>query len=242
MRFWLGLLLTVVVFSLLVKLGFWQLSRGEAKQETELMLSHREEQAPLPLPLALERHRNEPLTGLNVSSYISPLPLVSNVTFLLDNQIYNGKVGYLAYQVVTDGAERFFLLERGFVAGTRQRSLLPDVEWLSKEQNLIGRLYQKSTNPLSTDLGLETTTPFRIQNLNIPEISEQLGFELAPYVFQPKQESWPYPQPWQPLPMLSSKHFGYAVQWFSMALAFGVLCVYVLVRALKVVQDKANVE
>ncbi|MGF1721873.1 SURF1 family protein [Vibrio kyushuensis] len=253
-RFWFGLLLTLVVFSLLVKLGFWQLSRGEAKQQTELALSQRADQEPIPLALAIRRYQNQPLTGVKVTVDIKPLPLKSDVTttkistsplenkvtFVLDNQTYQGTVGYLAYQVVSDSKGMYFLLERGFIAGSKQRSQLPVVQWLNTPQTLSGRLYQKSTNRLSTELGLEDTSPIRIQNLNLPALSQELGIELAPFVFQPQHVSWPYPQPWQPVPMYSAKHFGYAIQWFSMAVVFAILCIYVLVRAMKTVRDNAN--
>ncbi|MGC9459117.1 SURF1 family protein [Vibrio genomosp. F10] len=239
-RFWFGMLLTVVVFSALVKLGFWQLSRGEDKQQVESELSQRLDAPPISLDLAVSRFDLHSLTGVKVSVDVTPLPLSDVATVLLDNQTFEGKVGYLAYQVVSDGDQRFFLLERGFVAGLKQRSQLPNVTWIDEPQTMEGRLYQKSINPLSSDLGLEMTNPLRIQNLNIPELSRELGLTLEPFVFQPQQDGWPYQQPWQPVPMRSAKHFGYAVQWFSMALVFALLSGYVLVRAVKKIKRQGH--
>ncbi|WGV98717.1 SURF1 family protein [Vibrio sp. YMD68] len=239
-RFWFGMLLTVVVFSALVKLGFWQLSRGEDKQQVESELSQRLNAPSISLDLAVSRFDLQSLTGVKVSVDVTPLPLSDVATVLLDNQTFEGKVGYLAYQVVSDGDQRFFLLERGFVAGLKQRSQLPNVTWIDEPQAMEGRLYQKSINPLSSDLGLEKTNPLRIQNLNIPYLSRELGLTLEPFVFQPQQDDWPYLQPWQPVPMRSAKHFGYAVQWFSMALVFALLSGYVLVRAVKKIKIQGH--
>ncbi|GAK83046.1 cytochrome oxidase biogenesis protein Surf1 [Vibrio ponticus] len=46
---------------------------------------------------------------------------------LLDNQTYNGEVGYLALQLVRAIDGRNVLLELGFVAAKSSRSDLPDV-------------------------------------------------------------------------------------------------------------------
>ncbi|PMJ98707.1 hypothetical protein BCU12_04155 [Vibrio sp. 10N.261.55.A7] len=250
MRFWLGLSLTVVVFSLLVKLGFWQLSRGEVKFEIEQALKQREQQAPISLEALSKVSDQSALTGIRVVTHVQPFQSWPNANdvgteqtdtvVLLDNQTYQGKVGYLAYQVVSDGIGRHFLLERGFVSGSNDRSILPLVNWVEQPQRFVGRVYQKSANPLSRELGFEETSPPRIQNLNIPELSKRLGIELESYAFQPQMPGWPYAQPWQPLPMYSAKHFGYAVQWFSMAFVFASLCLYVLIRALKLIRHNAN--
>ncbi len=216
----------------------------------EQALEQRKHQAPMSLDALAKETDQSALTGFRVTSRIEPFGSrleSGNVskdatTLLLDNQTYQGKVGYLAYQIVSDGTGRYFLLERGFVEGTKQRSVLPSVKWLDQPQQLIGRVYQKSTNPLSSELGLEETTPLRIQNLNIPQLSKTLGIELENYAFQPQHPSWPYAQPWQPLPMYSAKHFGYAVQWFSMSFVFAFLCLYVLIRALKLIRHNANSE
>ncbi|ELK8442709.1 SURF1 family protein, partial [Vibrio vulnificus] len=92
-------LLTLVVFTLLVKLGLWQLSRAEEKSQLEIELQQRALQAPQPLldVLNVENAAVFSMTGVRVETNVAPsaLPIV-----LLDNQTWNGKVGYLAYQVM----------------------------------------------------------------------------------------------------------------------------------------------
>ncbi|GAM72174.1 cytochrome oxidase biogenesis protein surf1 [Vibrio sp. JCM 19236] len=59
-------LLTVGVFVLLVKLGFWQLSRGEEKLGFEEDLSARDSMAPLSLEQIESKVGKEVLTGTHL--------------------------------------------------------------------------------------------------------------------------------------------------------------------------------
>lgn len=55
-RFWVAVGLTVVVFSLLVKLGFWQLERGQEKQALEQAILARADSAYQALGEVLEEN------------------------------------------------------------------------------------------------------------------------------------------------------------------------------------------
>ncbi|TRN24771.1 SURF1 family protein [Vibrio furnissii] len=226
-KVWVGAVLTVVVFALLVKLGFWQLARGEEKLHLETRLAARAQMAPLSLATALERYPMAELTGLRVTVTFDPH---TDATFLLDNQTFDGKVGYLAYQLAKQQDGHWMLIERGFVPAGNDRRVLPQVDWLTEPQTLTGRLYARSTNPFSDALGLEAGNPHRIQNLNVEALSQWLGTPILPVAFQPQQANWPYPQPWQPLAMSAQKHFGYALQWFTMAAVLAVIVLVIGVR------------
>ncbi|WP_272945988.1 SURF1 family protein [Vibrio mexicanus] len=239
-RFWLGLTLTVGLFCLLVKLGFWQMSRGEEKQLFEEQLLKQQSVIFEGMDALLESFSSRgidvsqnnalsPITGTRIEMDVVP---IAGQYLLLDNQTYQGKVGYLAYQLVKSQGH-YVLLERGFVNAKSSRDVLPMVDWLVDPIRLVGRVYQKGSNPLSQELNLELTSPNRVQNLNLPELGDVWGVELLNFVVQPQLEGWPYPQPWQPVPLSSQKHFGYAVQWFSMAAALFVLSGYVLFRLVK---------
>ncbi|TON79686.1 hypothetical protein CGH50_27515, partial [Vibrio parahaemolyticus] len=88
-----------------------------------------------------------------------------------------------------------------------------------------------SMNPLSSELMPEMGEGIRVQNLNVSELNELLNVELMPAVLQPDNlENWAYPFPWNPLPLTSAKHFGYAGQWFVMAGVFLLLTMVVCIR------------
>ncbi|MGI2946236.1 SURF1 family protein [Vibrio diabolicus] len=231
-RFWVATGLTVVVFSLLVKLGFWQLERGQEKQALEQAILARADSTYQTLGEVLEENdwREGSILGKKVEANVVPqaFPVI-----LLDNQTHQGNVGYLAFQVVSmsDESGTYALLELGFLEGIADRSVLPTVTTLEVSTFITGRLYRKSANPLSSELMPEVGDAIRVQNLNIAQLNQLLNIELMPAVLQPDNlKNWPYDFPWNPLPLNSAKHFGYSIQWFSMAGVFLLLTLIVFVR------------
>lgn len=220
----------MVGFWLLINLGFWQLSRAEEKVQLEQRLIARQHAPPVSLA-SVSDTGDAYLTGVYVEANLVPQ---AGKYLLLDNQTHSGQVGYLAYQLMTNESHHNVLVERGFIAHQGSRSTLPTVSWLEQPLITTGRLYQRSLNPLSNELMPEVEhSPIRIQNMNIDQLARLWGQKIAPYILQPQQEVWPYPQPWQPVPMVSSKHYGYAFQWFAMAFALAVLSGWALYRALR---------
>ncbi|SQH74739.1 conserved protein of unknown function, might be SURF1-like protein [Shewanella benthica] len=218
-------LCSLAMFLILIKLGFWQLERAEMKQKWQTELTHRQSSAPLTYAQLISFPAAEQVTGYRLSVQASP---ASSHIFLLDNQVFNGRVGYLALQPMQIAQEGpWMLVELGFIAAGLDRLILPDVDVITAEVNLNGRLYQKQANPMSSALLPEPGWPKRIQNLNLSAISQLLGKPLAPAVLQPDHlDGINLPHPWTPIPLSSQKHLGYALQWFSMALAFALLMLY----------------
>ncbi len=216
---WLGAVLTVGAIIILVKLGFWQVERGAEKQHIEAQLELR---ARLPVQRLSALNASpviDSYTGIKVSASLTP---VADRYLLLDNQTFDGQVGYLAYQLMQTKDGQYVLLEVGFVSALASRQVLPDVDWLVSSSHYEGRLYQRQRNPLSYQLQIEEGKVARIQNLNLTELENLWHIELLPYLFQPQQADWPYAQPWQPVPLASTRHYGYAIQWFGLAIA--LLC------------------
>ncbi|MDO6678099.1 SURF1 family protein [Shewanella sp. 4_MG-2023] len=222
-----GLLLvvTVSVFSILVKLGLWQLDRGIQKQAWQATLSERQASSELDYHTFLTLDSSGPLTGYRIKVTAKP---VNEQILLLDNQVYNGQVGYLAYQVFAISAtEPWLLVELGFTAANKDRRILPDLAPLPAAQyQLTGRVYQRQTNPLSDQLYVEQFTVenrdvIRFQNLNLVALAEKIGHQLAPAVLQPDiTPNMTLAKPWTPIPLSAQKHQGYALQWFTMAAVF----------------------
>jgi len=219
------MMVTVSLFLFLVKLGFWQLSRAEEKELWQSQLTTRQTDAPLSYVELLSRSQVEPLTGYRLNVSVHPL---TDKIFLLDNQVFNGRVGYLALQLMEISPDKpRLLVELGFIPATGDRSSLPAIKPITMTQNLTGRLYQKQSNPMSSALMAEPGWPKRIQNLNIGEMSELVNQPIAVAVLQPEQlEGSDLPHPWKPIPLSAQKHRGYALQWFSMAFAFAILVLF----------------
>nr|WP_210147254.1 SURF1 family protein [Shewanella sp. WXL01] len=240
------ILITVAVFSALVKLGLWQLDRAKQKQTWQQTLSERQQQRQLSyseiLAQLAEQQADEfsLLSGYQLALTATP---VNEQILLLDNQVYQGQVGYLVFQLLTvSPSQPRLLLELGFVAGSKDRRILPSVQPLPIEQvELTGRVYQKQINPMSQQLQAEMGNPLRFQNLNIAELSELLQTPIANLVLQPNSlANQQLPQPWQPIPLGAQKHQGYALQWFTMAAVFLSLMLWLAVRFIRKQQVSVN--
>ena len=249
--FWIAVVLTVVSVGILIKLGLWQLDRGNEKLRYEQQLSERAQQSSRSLDAVISELQNsrtqaqdlseqQSLNGLKVDV---TLETSSGLVILLDNQINQGAVGYVIYMLgevrFKDEnnslvAEKQLLIDLGFVAASNDRRELPQLGNITLPTKLSGRLYTRSVNPISHELGLENTTPKRIQNINITALSEYTGQAVLPFVFQPQSlESWPYELLWRPTAMKSEKHFGYSFQWFVMAAVLLFLMLLIGYRYLK---------
>ncbi|MEZ9859337.1 SURF1 family protein [Vibrio splendidus] len=249
--FWIAVVLTVVSVGILIKLGLWQLERGNEKLCYEQQLSERAQQSPRSLDAVISELKgsrtqaqgSSELPSLNGLRVDVELETPSGLVVLLDNQINQGTVGYVIYMLgevrFKDEnnslvAEKQLLIDLGFVAASNDRRELPQLGNITLPTNMSGRLYTRSVNPLSHELGLENTTPKRIQNINITALSEYTGQDVLPFVFQPQSlESWPYELLWRPTAMKSEKHFGYSFQWFVMAAVLLFLMLLIGYRYLK---------
>ncbi|TKF83740.1 SURF1 family protein [Vibrio sp. F13] len=249
--FWIAVVLTVVSVGALIKLGLWQLDRGNEKLRYEQQLSERAQQSFRSLDTVISEWKGSrtQAQGTSEQQFLNGLKVdveletPSGLVVLLDNQINQGTVGYVIYMLgevrFEDGnqslvAEKQLLIDLGFVPASNDRRELPQLGSITVPTKMSGRLYTRSINPLSHELGLENTTPNRIQNLNIAALSQYTGQEVLPFVFQPQSlDSWPYEMLWRPTAMKSEKHFGYSFQWFVMAAVLLFLMLLIGYRYLK---------
>ncbi|MEZ8543004.1 SURF1 family protein [Vibrio splendidus] len=249
--FWIAVVLTVVSVGALIKLGLWQLERGNEKLRYEQQLSERAQQSSRSLDAVISDWKDSRIQEQGASEQLSlnglkvdvELETPSGLVVLLDNQVNQGTVGYVIYMLgevrfkdenESLVAEKQLLIDLGFVAASNDRRELPQLGNTTLPTKMSGRLYTRSVNPLSHELGLENTTPKRIQNINITALSEYTGQAVLPFVFQPQSlESWPYELLWRPTAMKSEKHFGYSFQWFVMAAVLLFLMLLIGYRYLK---------
>jgi cytochrome oxidase assembly protein ShyY1 len=128
------LILTVAVFVVLVKLGLWQLARGEEKAILLAQMEARESLLPLSFEQLQLKLEKEGVTGYRLQVHATA---ASSQIWLLDNQIYQGQVGYLAFQPLQVAAgQPWLLVELGFVVAGSHRDELPHISPLSGELNI----------------------------------------------------------------------------------------------------------
>ena len=237
----------VIFFPLTVALGFWQLDRAEEKRG--LMLEHESLKTQTPIHIvnrgiaqrdynshefnALQHRREDVLDKIEPWRNYQPA-LTAGVfdrrIFLLDNQVYKGRVGYEVIQPLKLREGQWLLVSRGFVPGDLDRRILPDVPSPSERVVLSGYLYKPVGNFELADNPLSHSWPQVIQSPEPEKLYEVLDnngkignrFILrlnrdSPHVFSAH---------WQIINVKPEKHVAYAVQWFAMALLLVLLFLY----------------
>lgn len=223
--------LSVLFFPLLLSLGFWQIDRAQQKQN-----------------ILDDWHKQQQLPPLDLNSMAWPIDFHSTVKrkikakgrfqekkyWLLEAKLYRGKVGYhvvmpFIIDVVDtlDGndtnTERVILINRGWVAGSAYREELPEFATPVQRIEVIGNLIKPTTSSFVDEVGGDRAIwPYRLLQIDIPMMSKQSGFQLAPLIIQIDPDNMAaLAVSWPKINVTPAKHTGYAVQWFAMA---GTLC------------------
>lgn len=234
----LWLILTVLVFSALVKLGFWQSGRALEKEQRLLRIEQLTLQKPLSLQQVNLRAKTENINDMPVS--IEGI-FDEQVVFLLDNQVNKGRLGYRAYQVLIS-EQRAVLVNLGWIQGSVNRQELPEVKALSGKYMVLGnvRLIEIGIQ-LQEQVFSEITWPLRVQQVELEKFSKILNMQLLPFVIYVDQnEKIGFEKNWQPIVMSPEKHQAYAFQWFSLATAWLILMVWAKFGGRKTSENNNN--
>lgn len=218
----LALLLLACMFA---TLGTWQQRRAAEKRAIELQ----HQTAPsLPLESAIkQKSRFSAVDALGRYD--------GNRHVLLDNQIWHGQAGVYVFTPFYTVGGTAVLVNRGWLPLSPDRKSLPAIPTPAGEVVLRGML---NTPPVPgrllgpPDRLHRDDWPQLVTYLNVPDISEILGTPLEDWVVQ-LSDSEPggfEGRDWQPVYLTSSRHQGYAIQWFSLLAACFVMWVFIGLR------------
>ena len=219
---WKASLTFFLLLILVLSLGVWQIDRGYNKKELENTFLERQSQPVKEIKynafLESDLYRNVVLEG----KYLENI-------FFLDNRIHNGKPGLKVFSPFETTNNNLVLVSRGWIE-LEDRSKLPTVNTTKNVLKLQGVL-----RPESQDFVLENeemnnkNNPILLQTVNLSELSNFLGKPLSPYILELSELSESaFVKTWQPINLSSFRHFGYAVQWFGLAVVLIVGYVFFL--------------
>lgn len=210
----------------MVGLGFWQLDR--AKQKSTIQQKQLQQQASAPISVGASgdlpnyEAAEAEFTKVQLNGQFDAQHI-----WLLENQVYQGQLGFHVIQVflLNDGSG--ILVDRGWQAHSGDRSKLPAIDVAAQAQQISGQLVRASNNRLLQDQNFTKSWPRWILQIDTTAMAQQIGVQLEPWLVQINPEDpTALMAHWQHVTMPASKHIGYAIQWFAMALTLLILTVY----------------
>ncbi|MDO4234617.1 SURF1 family protein [Pseudomonas sp.] len=223
-RFRPGIAPTLVVLMLLplmIGLGFWQLSRGQEKQQ--LVDTYAERRAAEPIGSEqLETSADPAFRRVHLRGSFD-----ADHSVLLDNRMRDGKAGVELLQPFHDQASGLWvLLNRGWLPWPDRRTP-PAFATPGQPVNLVAWVYVAPGETFQLQVDPATVQwPRLLTALHPVALWAELG--RGGFAFELRAEAGPgtYDTHWPVVAMGPEKHLGYAVQWFAMSLALLALYLY----------------
>lgn len=226
--------IAILVFSLFVKLGLWQLQRAEYKKEKYNTFLTRQAQPPVELEslMGLNNAEDNYWRTVRTTGYFN-----TDLQILLDNRVVNSKAGYFVYTPFNiNNSEKYVLVNRGWIKADVNRKNISNID-ITDELTAISGVIK--AEPL-TGIILKEFPPekikdniYRVQKIKIEELNKQLKLDLLPFIFRLEPESkHGYVREWAKPGSDEAKHLGYAYQWFAFAIT--LLIIYLLLNIKKV--------
>lgn len=221
-----GWMLVVIGFTLLVRLGIWQLQRADEKSTLLAAFSAATDQPT----------QNFPTVHDNLSPAYYPHVRVRgrydlSHGYLLDNTIRHGVSGVEVFVPFTPNEDKTVLLvNRGWIARPGNTRAIPEIPALPQGEIELHGIYA----PLpgsgirlgGNALSQQTQWPKLTIYLDANEVSVDLGVPLYPRQLLLDKDSDASPtlvREWMPAMMPPAKHRAYAFQWFALAAASVVI-------------------
>lgn len=224
---WKITLCSAVLLPVLLCLGAWQLDRAAQKQT--ILQDWQEQQALPPTEFDAEH-------ALLLASHGTTFRrvwvegLVDNEKYwLIENKPMYGRIG--AYVIVAatpigwEPDQPKLLVNLGWVELPSRRELNPTINLPTQVLRLSGILSAVHHSPLIDEANNPNTGwPHKMLEVDVDEMEQQLGHTLFPFILKIDPDSpAAFDVHWKAVNMTSSKHKGYAVQWFAMAATLFIL-------------------
>jgi len=217
--FKLKILIFAIIFApLTFSLGVWQVNR--ANEKIEILENY--DTLLLSTPLALDNdHKNwQPVkTSGTFEDFI----------IYEDNAILDGKAGYKIYHLFKNSDNSYIFIHRGFVERNKIKNNLPEVEVPEGIKNLEGKVLKRTNNAFIQNI--QESDSRIIQEFDLSYLKERHSLlknkEIYEYLFNLQAENeMKFSAIEKPVNMSSSKHIGYAIQWFGLCAALIILTIY----------------
>lgn len=209
----------IVLIVVFATLGNWQLNRAAEKVA---LAAQFEDPAPY-MPLA------QVTNAAPFQRIESRGRFLAQRQILINNIIRNSRLGYFVITALESNPDKpLLIVNRGWIEKPRDPNALVDISIDNNLRSLRGRAGDlprvgiRSGEPFVGD----DTWPRTGLYPTLADVSAELGREVLPFalLLDPDADDG-YMRDWQPRQAGPSTHYGYAVQWFALALAVIVVWV-----------------
>ncbi len=216
-----GKLMTAFVvffFPILIYLGSWQVMRGLEKKD--IVNQHYENKS---LPVISEKE----MATLNSENLIYRTVNLEgeyqSESYILDNRLYRQEAGYEIFTTFETSEKNLFLINRGWVSKEDYENGTEEAEGKVTIQGVLSPFKRFGLN-LVDQIYLDGW-PKLVQQVDYETTKNDIGNSINESVIQLSAASAGAFEPiWKPVDLKPSRHFGYALQWFGLALV--LICSY----------------
>lgn len=202
--------------ALALALGVWQLGRGDEKAAIKARLEQAARGPAINVSTQELRAPDVELRRVEARGVFEPKLMV-----LIDNRTVHGVPGYHVVMPLRLGdGGRYVLVNRGWIAGTPDRSRLPQVRTPQEALTVKGLAVVPGKRFL--ELSDRVVEGHVWQNLTLDRYREAVPIAIQPFVIQQEQEGAPddgLVREWAPPELGADRHYGYAFQWFALSAA-----------------------
>jgi len=205
-----------------VFLGIWQIERAANKEG--LLQDFNSEQESPPTRLTSQ--------SPNWSRVFVDGVFDSSRQILIDNQIHNGKVGYKIFTPFRFDENKIVLVDRGWIGQGQSRSDLPQLNILEKKSRIIATVTSPEQGVLAGSELLTNEWPRVSQSKAVEVIALAFNEPILDIVLVLDPGSSQITEFIQikPFAITPVKHYGYAMQWFTMSIVLLGMFLYALKR------------
>ena len=209
----------VIVF---VFLGVWQIERAAHKEGLLQAFNSEQESPPIRLTSQSPDWSRVFVDGIFDSSR----------QILIDNQIHKGKVGYKIFTPFRFDDNKIVLVDRGWVAQGQSRPDLPQLNILEKKSRIIATVTSPEQGVLAGSELLTNEWPRVSQTKAVEVIASAFKEPILDIVLVLDPGSSQITEFIQikPFAITPVKHYGYAMQWFTMSIVLLGMFLYALKR------------
>ena len=209
----------VIVF---VFLGVWQIERAAHKEGLLQAFNSEQESPPIRLTSQSPDWSRVFVDGIFDSSR----------QILIDNQIHKGKVGYKIFTPFRFDDNKIVLVDRGWIGQGQSRSDLPQLNILEKKSRIIATVTSPEQGVLAGSELLTNEWPRVSQTKAVEVIASAFKEPILDIVLVLDPGSSQITEFIQikPFAITPVKHYGYAMQWFTMSIVLLGMFLYALKR------------